>query len=162
MEGGKVVDMAKRNHAQRATLTLVACSALVVAGCGTAKPQPEGSDTPGEAAGAPGTWELLNAGDMTAESTTLQLGVTRASCAGGVTGTVLEPVVQTAAGRITITANVEPMPPGGYTCQSNNIVPVTVQLPEPVGNRELFDAICLDSSNLTTAFCVDGGIRWQP
>ena len=83
MEGGKVVDMAKRNHAQRATLTLVACSALVVAGCGTAKPQPEGSDTPGEAAGAPGTWELLNAGDMTAESTTLQLGVTRASCAGG-------------------------------------------------------------------------------
>lgn len=91
-----------------------------------------------------------------------QAGVTRASCAGGVTGKVLEPVVETAAERITITTNVEPLPLGGYTCQSNDIVPIAVQLAEPGGNRELFDAICLDSFRLTTADCLDEGIRWRP
>ncbi|WP_425863511.1 hypothetical protein [Arthrobacter sp. TWP1-1] len=99
---------------------------------------------------------------MTTESKTLELGVSRASCAGGVTGEVLTPKVTFEAGRITVKTDVAPLPEGGYDCQGNDFVPITVELQERVGERELFDAICLDCAFLTTAFCVDGGVRWRP
>jgi hypothetical protein len=66
------------------------------------------------------------------------------------------------AGRITIQTDVAPLPEGGCDCQSNDFVPITVELQERVGDRELFDAICLDSDRLTHSYCMDGGVRWRP
>ncbi|MGO2051887.1 hypothetical protein ACT3TP_02725 [Glutamicibacter sp. AOP38-B1-38] len=108
------------------------------------------------------TWELLDSSEVTLNSTSLQLGVTRLDCAGGVTGTVLEPMVQVEQERIVIRVDVEPLSPGAYNCQGNNAVPVTVQLNQPVGDRELVDAACLEGRAVDTAACIDNGVRWRP
>lgn len=130
----------------------LSCAGLALSGCAsTAMP----SD------GVTGTWQLLNAAEITPESTTLRLGVMRVECASGETGKVLEPQVRLEADRIVIRTPVEPLRLAEGTCQSNTVVPVTVQLAEPVGERELFDAFCLDSTGRTTSFCADGGVRWR-
>jgi hypothetical protein len=144
-------------------------TAMVMCGCGAAGPPSVGSDTSTPATSAASetgdtaSWELLEADQVTTESTTIQIGVTRISCASGITGTVLEPQIQVEATRIVIRALVETQKPGGYNCQSNNVVPITVKLPSSIGHHELFDAVCLDSHQLTTASCAyDQGIRWKP
>lgn len=110
----------------------------------------------------PGNHRAAPPESVTAQTTTLHVSVSRASCAGGVTGEVLEPQVSIQADRITIRTDAKPLPDGAYTCQSNDWVPVTVELQEPVGNRKLFDALCLDSARLTHSHCMDGGVRWRP
>lgn len=139
---------------------LAACAALALTGCGSSTPTP--GSPPSSGSGAPGEWKLLNPSEVTPEATTLHLGVSRASCAGGVTGDVLKPKVTLEAGRITIQTDVASLPDGLYTCQSNDYVPVTVELAEAVGNRELFDALCLDSNRASHSYCMDGGVRWRP
>lgn len=140
----------------------IACMALALSGCTSSKPGNGESGTSQPQTGDLGSWELLNASEITSESTTLKLGVTRVDCASGITGTILEPQVTLEKDRITVRSDVERAKAGVGTCQSNNVVPVTLELQEPVGNRELFDAICLDEYKLTTAFCLDGGVRWKP
>lgn len=144
------------------TAGMAACLVLSLTGCGNSAPGPGVPATSAPVAGDPGEWKLLDPGEVTAETTTLHLGVGRASCAGGVTGEVLAPKVTYEAGRITIQTDVAPLPEGAYTCQSNDFVPITVELAEPVGDRELFDAICLDSERLTHSTCLDEGVRWRP
>ena len=75
---------------------------------------------------------------------------------------MLTPKITVEAGRITIQTDVAPLLEGGYTCQGNDFVPITVELRERVGDRELFDAVCLDSVRLTYSYCMDGGVRWRP
>lgn len=155
---------------------VAACAALAISGCGqpaplgTALPAPLDVGTsmpPGAANGeTSGTWKLLDPGEVTAESSTLRIEVSRLSCANGNTGNVLKPEITEEAGRVVIETPVEPLngkPGEVYFCQSNNWVPVAVELPTPVGDRELFDAACLDSFILTTTFCYeDLGVRWKP
>ncbi len=152
---------------------VVACAALAISGCGQTAPQDKSIPAPLEVTtpaapemnqrDAMGSWKLVHPGEVTAESTTLYIEVTRESCAGGETGKVLTPEVQEEAGRFVIRTPVEPIKDGYYTCQSNNWVPITVVLPAPIGDRELFDAACLDSFTLTTATCAyDQGVRWKP
>ena len=86
----------------------------------------------------------------------------RLACSGGKTGTVLVPRVQVDPERIMIQTDVGPLPPGIHTCQGNNEVPVTVELKEPIGNRELMDAACLERHALRTSYCLNGGVRWRP
>jgi hypothetical protein len=148
------------------------CSAFLLSGCDASAPDvgdtgsssPQASDTGSSASavGNIGTWQLLNAAEVTPESTTLQLGVTRLECSSGVTGTVLDPRVRVEQERIVIRTDVEPLPPGGYTCQGNDVVPVTVELNEPIGKRELVDAACLGGRAVNTAPCTDNGVRWRP
>lgn len=121
-----------------------------------------GCSTPGETRPGTGTWELFEPGGIAPESTTLYLGVTRLECSGGATGMVLDPEVRYEQDRILIRTNVEPLPEGAYDCQGNDSVPVTVKLAEPVGEKELVDAVCLDGDAVGTQPCVDGGIRWRP
>ena len=130
----------------------MAAAVLPLVGC-----SPAGGATPGT-----GTWELLNTGGITPESRTLQLGVTRLDCSGGLTGKVLDPEVRFEKDRILIRTDVEPLPEGAYTCEGNDSVPVTVDLAEPVGERALVDAACLGGDAVGTLPCSDGAIRWRP
>ncbi|WP_168627587.1 hypothetical protein [Cryobacterium sp. BB307] len=111
---------------------------------------------------AVGVWELSNVDEISAESTTLHLGVVRLECSGGKTGTVLDPEVTNEKDRIVIRTDVEPLQEGAYTCLGNDTVPLTVELSEPVGQRELVDAACLQGRAVTTTFCTDHGVRWSP
>jgi len=151
---------------------LYICMAIVTSGCSSATPR-AASSAPSiptiKAAAATaspadtGSWRLLNAKQVTAESTTIRIGVTRNACASGITGKVLEPQVQVEASRIVIRAVLEAQKPGGYFCPSNNIVPITVKLPGPIGHHNLFDAVCLDSHQSTMPWCDDDqGVRWKP
>lgn len=157
---------------RRFLIGALACSALMLSGCDASAPDVGGAGSPTQKVsdtgslapevGEIGTWELLNSSEVTSDSTTLQLGVTRLGCAGGVTGTVRDPMVQVEQERIVIRADVEPLSPGAYTCQGNNVVPVAVQLNQPVGKRELVDAACLEGRAINTAACTNNGVRWRP
>lgn len=149
-------------------ITAGVCMAIAASGCSSGH-DPGGANAtspePGKNvsnAGDTASWELLNAAEITPESTVLRLGVTRIQCASGITGTVLEPELQINGEQIVIRTSVESQEPGEYSCQGNNVVPITVNLQSPIGERELFDAACLDTDTLATAFCVDGGVRWRP
>ena len=131
--------MVHPGRGRRLLFTTLACTVLMISGCSSSNSQKVEPGAPTVEVGDDGTWELINAAEITPESTTLRLGVTRVGCASGKTGTVLEPQVQIEAERIVIRTLVEPNPEGG-SCPSNNVVPVTVELEEPVGDRELFDA----------------------
>lgn len=162
--------MMQRRHGMCLVAAVLACMSLTISGCGTAGSEPAEtgqqqvkSGTPTPESGDTGSWELVSPAEVTPESTTLRIGVTRNDCASGITGKVLEPQVQVETTRIVIRAVVETQKPGNYTCQSNNKVPVTVELANPIGTRELFDAACLDSHLLTTSTCAyDQGVRWHP
>jgi hypothetical protein len=114
------------------------------------------------ATGDTATWELLNPADVAEDGTTLLLGVTRLGCAGGQTGVVLEPSVTVEPERIVIRTDVEELPPGDYSCQGNDVVPVSVEFQQPIGGRELVDAACLDGEAVRTAMCMEGAVRWRP
>lgn len=105
-------------------------------------------------------WELSDIDAVAAQSTSVELDVVRLECSGGETGTVLEPDVVYEASRIVIRTDVEPLPEGNYDCRGNDSVPVTVELSEPVGERELVDAACLQGRAVETIFCDDRGVRW--
>ena len=140
----------------------LACSAIILSGCDASAPDVGDTGSSGSEVGDIGTWELLNSTEVTSDSTSLRLGVTRLDCASGITGTLLEPRVLVEQDRIVIRTDVEPLSPGGYDCQGNDIVPVTVELNEPIGKRELVDAACLGGRAVNTAPCTDNGVRWRP
>lgn len=107
-------------------------------------------------------WELTSASEVTAQSTTLSVGVSRLACASGETGKVLAPSITYDETQILIRIDVEPLTGDAYNCPSNDIVPLTVELSEPVGKRNLVDASCLDPEASSTAMCTNGGVRWSP
>jgi hypothetical protein len=108
-----------------------------------------------------GLWELADPSSVTSESTTLDLGVTRLECSSGVTGAVLEPRVTYEAERILIRTDVAPLGLDAADCQGNDVVPIVVELTEPVGDRDLVDAACADERAAGTVFCEDDGVRWS-
>lgn len=138
------------------------CAALL-AGCASSPQQQQPAPAPQQGSAAVGVWELSNSDEVDAQSTSLELGVVRLECAGGETGVVLEPEVFYEEDRILIRTDVAPLPPAeGYDCQGNDTVPLTVQLSEPVGERELVDAACLEGEAVGTSHCDDQGVRWLP
>ncbi|WP_104109084.1 hypothetical protein [Arthrobacter sp. N199823] len=149
-------------HRYTILAAMAVCASAALTGCASSTPVAGSPPSQSPESGDPGEWKLLAPDQVTPESTTLQLGVSRASCAGGVTGEVLIPQLTYEAGRITIRTDVAPLPDGAYTCQSNDFVPITVELQEAVGSRELFDALCLDSNRAGHSYCMDGGVRWAP
>lgn len=108
------------------------------------------------------TWTLADPPGP--DATTLTLDVQRASCSGGKTGELLKPILTFEAERIVIEARAAPLPEGAYTCPGNDTVQQSVQLPEPVGDRALVDALCLVSPHKDHAYCIDAvnGVRWKP
>jgi hypothetical protein len=107
----------------------------------------------GEQGGEPGTWELLEAGAVTASTTVLHLGVTRVDCSSGVTGKVLEPKVTYEQTRIVIETDVEPLNLEVATCPGNPPVRVRLELSEPIGERDLVDGYCSSGEGPHTSHC---------
>lgn len=135
----------------RTVRALTGVALLVLAACGT------GTDVGTETDDDPATWELRQ--DVTESNRSLDIGVTRLGCAGGVTGEVLQPRVTYEAERIIIEIDVAPIGDGAQDCQGNDVVPVTVTLDEPVGERSLVDGACLGGEAATTSSCASE-VRW--
>ncbi|MCC6498400.1 MAG: hypothetical protein IT193_19300 [Propionibacteriaceae bacterium] len=108
------------------------------------------------------TWTLAEPDRVNPASTSFTMDVTRLGCAGGKTGTVLEPTFSISDTQIIIRANVKPAATGGARCPGNNSVPVTLTLDEPIGNRDLLDASCLEGDAVSTLPCAGGSVRWTP
>jgi hypothetical protein len=124
-------------------------------------PSPESSATMPARLGDTATWTLAAPDEVSAASKTLTLSVTRLGCAGGKTGVVLAPSVSMSDTMVIIRSSVEPKK-GFGSCQRNEPVQVTLTLSEPVGNRDLVDAACLDGDAVNTAACSGGAVRWTP
>lgn len=112
--------------------------------------------------GAVGTWVLADPKQVTSRTTSLVLRVTRLECSGGKTGDLLEPVVSWGDNEIIIRTDAAPLGGGFHTCPDNDAVEATVTLPEPIGDRSLVDAACLQGDAVRTSFCVEGAVRWTP
>lgn len=87
--------------------------------------------------------------------------VTRPACSSGVTGEVDEPVLIIGETEIVVTFTVEPLPPGQYTCPSNDVVAYVVDVGEPVGRRDLVDGACASGEAASTSVCSNGPLRWR-
>ncbi len=111
--------------------------------------------------GATATWDVDVSDLPTADSTAFTALVVRLGCNNGDTGVVLDPAIAVEPDRVVVTFEVEPLPPGAYTCPGNRPVPYTVDLGGPIGERELVDGACLAGEATTTASCVDGATRWS-
>ncbi len=122
------------------------------------------SDGP-EQVGDTATWELIEPDQhpVGLESTTIIIGVTRLGCNGGVTGELLEPVVEYTGSHVIIRVDAVALDDDRpRTCQGNDVVPVVVELTEPIGARDLVDAACLVGEAVTTSTCAAGPVRWTP
>lgn len=153
----------------RLPVALVSALALGAAGCSGSEPVSDSSVGPTATSSPPSiaqassgdiaTWRLLDPTAVTPETSTLELGVTRLDCANGRTGRVLEPVVKVEDERIVIRTDVETFT-GGADCPGNDEAPVTVELDQRVGARNLVDAACLRGGAVGTFVCADGPVRW--
>ena len=130
---------------------MVTTAVVALAGCAAALTNP-----------GVGIWQLKDADAVDATTHTLDIEVSRLECSGGETGEVLDPVVTIEDDRILIRTDVAPLPEGAYGCPDNDWVRVTIELGEPLGDRELVDAACLDDRAVSTVFCEDDGVRWRP
>jgi len=144
---------ARRSNARTTRAWVAGGVATVLAGCG--------ADAAGPTTGDLATWELAAPASVTAETRSLDLRVTRAGCSGGVTGDVLAPRVQYEDDRVVVTTDVEPLGDGTWTCPGNDAVPVTVELDEALGDRELVDGGCLAAEAEGMRLC-DDAVRWRP
>lgn len=154
----------------RGPLVAVAALSLALSGCSTTVSYDSGATAEVSEPsvkttaddGDDATWVVLDPAAVTTASTSLELAVTRADCASGVTGAALDAVVEYERDRVVIHTRVEKNGPGVHTCQGNDSVDITVELTEAVGDRVLFDAFCLESANESNAACTPEGARWRP
>ncbi len=146
------------------SFALAACGGVVREIPDETDPDQTVVDQPIEYAKLPGDvgiWQLPEGTDVTAETTSFTIEVTRLACAGGVTGEVLEPAVEVTDTEVVIVARVGEQKPGEYTCPSNDWVPVTVNLPEPIGQRQLVDGECQFGESGYVSHC-ENPVRWDP
>lgn len=121
---------------------------------------PELTVTPPPTVGDPGTWVLADPDAVGSDSTSLRLAVTRISCNNGETGEVLQPVVAWSDTQVVIRTDVVRLSPRTADCQGNDAVEVTAELPGPLGERTVLDAVCLEAPTIRYAYCADGAQRW--
>lgn len=148
------------NGRQPNVLGILCIASIMLIGC-SASPSPQSppvavasvpSDAP-DSTGAPATWQLVDPGGVTSDSTTLEVEVTRLDCANGVTGDLLAPVVTYEEDRVTIRIDAAPNALAAANCQGNDAVPVSVPLSEPLGRRTLIDGACISTDAKGTAEC---------
>ena len=112
--------------------------------------------------GVTGVWTLAHPDQVSSDSTSIDILVTRLECSSGKTGKIMKPVVSMGTDDIVVRADAVPNSGDRYTCQGNDSVAVTVPLSEPIGNRALVDAACLAGDAVRTSDCETGPIRWKP
>jgi hypothetical protein len=82
------------------------------------------------------------------------------ACSGGRTGTVLTPVYGLSDTEVVLRTDVGVLPAtGAHSCPGSDGVPITVLLPEAIGDRALVDWVCRQQSAASTSVCFDHGIR---
>ncbi len=106
----------------RVKASLAVLVVLLLSGCneGGAAEVAAVSEAPPAPIGDTATWQVLAPDPVGPTTRNLTLGVTRLSCAGGKTGTVLTPQVTYEAKRIIIRTDVAPMGGGAFDCQGND------------------------------------------
>jgi hypothetical protein len=150
----------QRRRRRRAALgsSLVAAAVLFLAAC-TAEPAGETPAASPPPVGDTAVWSLADPDSVDAHSREIEVGVMRLACASGITGELLDPVVTYGASEVVIRVDaVPPAEPGG-SCPMNDLVPVTVELTEPLGDRALIDGACERADARGTAFCLPDAQR---
>ena len=143
----------------RIAVWLVAPALALLAGCADGGGAPVAGDP---SVGEPAVWEVSDPGEVRESSQTFEIGVTRVECASGVTGEVLPLEIEEEDEQVVITATVAQNGDGAANCQGNDVVVVTAQLEQPLGDRELVDGACDRFPDVaTTTFCTDE-VRWPP
>ena len=113
--------------------------------------------------GAPAIWTLANSDRLSGATTAITINVTRMECSSGKTGAITRPVVSVGDDAIIMRADAETLPDGSHqTCPENDSVAVELALPEPIGDRPLLDAACLEGPARRTIHCDNGAARWTP
>lgn len=113
-----------------------------------------------EPAGADAVWTVADRID--ADTTAFTVMVKRVGCNGGSTGEVQEPEVEVDDDKVTISFTVLPVPPEA-SCPDNDEVAYEVELPDPVGDRELVDGGCDEGRGGSgTTWCRPDAVRWRP
>lgn len=136
----------------RRALHVLALVTTVAAGCSA----PTG-DT------ATAVWTVAPGQGLDAQTTEIDVLVTRVGCNSGVTGQVVEPDVDLEGDRVIVSFTVRPGEPAAADCPGNDEVPYSLTLPEPLGDRQLVDGQCLsDGEASRTSFCEPGGLRYDP
>ena len=135
---------------RRSAAVLLSAVVLLSAGCAV--------DGPGDDA----VWTVQPGHQVGPESTTFTAMVRRLGCNNGITGDVQESSVRVEEEAVVVTFYVEPNPRDA-SCPANDEIPVSVELPEPLGDRKLLDGQCSrDGQASGSAFCRDGGVRYSP
>lgn len=114
-----------------------------------------------ELPGDVGNWKITSDQDISTETTSFIIDVWRLACSNGETGEILDPIVDMQEEQIVIYARVAALPDGAYNCPGNDLVPATITLEQPIGERPLVDGECLQGEASTTAFCLES-VRWNP
>jgi heat shock protein HslJ len=122
-------------------LAAVALLSIVLAGCS----QEPTSASPSEPGTSTARWGLDPAALPGPDDRSISVGVWEVPCSGGrdITGKILSPEVSYQPERVVVTLWLEPLPVLGpneaLTCELAMPVPHTIQLSEPIGDRELAD-----------------------
>lgn len=127
----------------------------------SASPTDDPTFAPGDGAAVEGTaiWSVEPHTELTAESRSFTALVMRLGCHGGKSAPVDGPVVMIDDAEVVVTFTADPAL-GAQTCPGNDLVPVSVDLGEPIGDRRLLDGACLPGSPaLATAYCPADGDR---
>lgn len=88
----------------------------------------------------PAPWELAPGMELSTSSTSIDVLVHEVGCAGGesANGRIAEPEVRYESGQVVVMMRVIPVP-GAAPCPGNPDTPVTLELDEPLGDRDLLD-----------------------
>lgn len=149
----------------RALLVTTLLGAALISAC-TSRSDTAGSAVTSKVKGhvvrdaAPGVWELGREKRPVNASTSFTALVSRLGCNNGVTGDVVEPVVEITKSQIIVTFQVTPREPEAANCPGNDLVPYKVELGEPIAGRQLMDGRCLPGGAAeTTSLCALS--RWK-
>lgn len=144
-------------HLERNSVSLAAglVLAVLLVGC----QQGVDNEAPVVEDGATATWELADPTGLDADSTVIDIAVTRLGCAGGITGETLPPQITYEPERVIVRVDVEAPDGRDDSCPGNDAVPVTVELAEPIGSRALVDGGCLRPDGGDTIRCSQEA-RW--
>jgi hypothetical protein len=87
------------------------------------------------------TWELAEGQKLTPATRTIEVNLGPGECASGRSQNerVQKPEFREQQGKLLLSLWLRPLPPGGYTCEGTSEPPLKIELPEPLGERELRD-----------------------
>jgi hypothetical protein len=87
------------------------------------------------------TWTLAAGQDLKPETTEISIDLGPGPCASGRSQNerAIAPVFFELDRKMMMVMRLRPLPPGGYTCQGIVDPPLTVALPAPLGDRQLYD-----------------------